>query len=74
MKKNIIFVILSCLLIPDTKPLAIRPFIDNPEEISYQRGTFLIIIGNEGGASYLESGYGLQYLKFFTKIMAVIII
>ena len=52
------------MLVAETKPLAIRSFVDNPDEYQYERGAFLIILGNDNGFSYLEDGFGLKFLKY----------
>ncbi len=64
MIKKIIIILLSSLLFSEMKPLAIRPFLESPGDYSYSRGTFLIILGNEGGQGLLENGFGLNFLKY----------
>ena len=62
--RYITFLILHCFLLAETKPLALRPFIENPENYNYNRGIFLIIVGNSNGLENLQAGFGLKYLKY----------
>ena len=60
--RNLLYFIIICLSFAsaEVKTLSMRPFIDNPENYTYSRGRYLIILGNDAFTALLsdENVYG----------------
>ena len=61
MRFIIIYLLISFgLLIAEVKTLSMRPFIENPENYTYSRGRYLIILGSDAFSAFIsnEEVYG----------------
>ena len=63
MKKLVLIIIVSNFLFSDIETLSQRPFIDDPENYSYIRGTYLIILAESVLQSSLENS-AANFIEF----------
>lgn len=68
--RNLLYLIVVCLsfINAEVKTLSMRPFIENPENYSYTRGRYLIIVGNNIFLTLIssEENYG-NFIKLKTS-------
>jgi len=65
MKKIAYLILLSfCILFSQDQNLSMRPFIDNPEDYTYTRGTYLIVLASSTLESLLSMEHGGNFIKF----------
>ena len=66
MKKIAFFILLSfSILFSEDQNLSMRPFIDNPEDYTYSRGIYLIILGTSSLEPLLSPPLpGGDFIKF----------